>query len=164
MFFVCLPNAPLQSPASKQEESKRSNATLSVTGGNPQLTHLGISIYGHDEASFVNFSKGTSNSFKILKKNLEFFYKLLKERNFNFKIEIGHRTSKDFNIMESDNELSKILKKISNLENVLYDKNHSFNNWGGMIKQEDVKDLNVKFQKELVPKTGSCSLNDLFEP
>lgn len=123
-----------------------------------KLTHLGISIYGHDEASFVNFSKGTSNSFKILKKNLEFFYKLLKERNFNFKIEIGHRTSKDFNIMESDNELSKILKKISNLENVLYDKNHSFNNWGGMIKQEDVKDLNVKFQKELVPKTGSCSL------
>ena len=123
-----------------------------------KLTHLGISIYGHDEASFINFSKGTSNSFKILKKNLEFFYKLLKERNFGFKIEIGHRTSKDFNIMESDNDLSKILKKISKLENVLYDKNHSFNNWGGMIDQEDVKDLNVKFQKELVPKTGSCSL------
>ncbi len=123
-----------------------------------KLTHLGISIYGHDEESFVKFSKGSVNSFKILIRNLEFFYKLLNNKKYNFKIEIGHRTSKDFDISKSNNDLSKIIKKINTLENVLYDKNHSFNNWGGIIKSDDVKDLNVKFQKQLVTKTGSCSL------
>jgi MoaA/NifB/PqqE/SkfB family radical SAM enzyme len=123
-----------------------------------KLTHLGISIYGHDQDSFIKFSKGTADAYKILIRNLEFFYQKLKSLTYNFKIEIGHRTSKDFSLENSNSDLSVILKKLSNIKNLEYSKNHSFNNWGGIIKEEDVKDLNIKFQKGLVKKTGSCSL------
>ncbi|MBD1139678.1 radical SAM protein [Pelagibacterales bacterium SAG-MED38] len=123
-----------------------------------KLSHLGISIYGHDEETFKKFSKGTSNSYNILIKNLNFFYNLLKSKEFKFKLEIGHRTTKDFNIENSFNDLSQVLKNIKKLNNVLYDKNHSFNNWGGLINENDIEDLNVKFQKELIKKTGSCAL------
>ena len=115
-----------------------------------KLTHLGISIYGHDQNSFINFLKGTADSYKILIRNLEFFYKKLNNSVYNFKIDIGNRTSKDYNLSNSNSDLYIILKKLSNLKNIEYSKNHSFNNWSGIIKEEDVKDLNVKFQKGLV--------------
>ena len=123
-----------------------------------KLTHLGLSIYGHDESTFIKFSKGTTNSYRILLKNLDFLYSKLKTHDYEFQIEIGHRTSKDYSLDASSSDLSLVLKKLRSLKNVVYDKNHSFNNWGGMIQENDVADLNIKFQKGLTKKNGSCSL------
>ena len=123
-----------------------------------KLTHLGLSIYGHDESTFIKFSKGTTNSYRILLKNLDFLYSKLKTHDYEFQIEIGHRTSKDYSLDASSSDLSLVLKKFRSLKNVVYDKNHSFNNWGGMIQENDVADLNIKFQKGLTKKNGSCSL------
>ena len=64
---------------------------------------------------------------------------------------LGHNSGSD----ESMNLFDITSYKINTLENVIYDKNHSFNNWGGIIKSDDVKDLNVKFQKQL----DSCKID-----
>ncbi len=123
-----------------------------------KLNNLGLSIYGHDEDSFIKFSMGTSSSYKILLKNLNFLYEQLKIRGNNFKIELTQRTSKNFKLENSSSDLSIILKKLLSLKNVEYDISHSFTNWGGLVKEKDVSELNIKFQTELTKKTGSCSL------
>ena len=58
-----------------------------------------------------------------------------------FKIEISQRTKRVL-IKKSESELSKILKKLLANKIVDYSQNSEFNNWGGIVKEEDVKDLN----------------------
>ena len=123
-----------------------------------KLTNLGLSIYGHDEESFIKFSKGTKNSYKVLLRNLNFFYNYIKEKKYNFKIELTQRTSKNFNLEESSSDLSIILKKLRAEKNVEYDISSSFTNWGGLVTEDHVSDLDINFQTELTKKTGSCSL------
>ena len=123
-----------------------------------KLINLGVSIYGHDEETFVKFSKGTKNSYKILLRNLQKLNNQLNIKNSFFKIELTQRTSKNFKLEDSNNELSKLLKKLILNKNVDYEKNHRFTNWGGLVKEKDISNLNIKFQSELTKKTGSCSL------
>ena len=123
-----------------------------------KLSHLGLSIYGHDEESFIRFSKGSESSYRILIKNLNFLYNQLKKSNYDFKIELTQRTSKNFDLNNSKSELSIVLKKLILLKNVKYEYNNKFTNWGGLVKEKDISDLNIKFQTELTKKTGSCSL------
>ena len=75
-----------------------------------KLSHLGLSIYGHDEESFIRFSKGSESSYRILIKNLNFLYNQLKKSNYDFKIELTQRTSKNFDLNNSKSELSIVLK------------------------------------------------------
>ncbi len=123
-----------------------------------KLTNLGLSIYGHDEDTFIKFSKGTKNSYQILLKNLRYFYEQLNKKEYSFEIEITQRTSKSYDLENSENELARILKKIKSKKNVKYEINHSFTNWGGLVSEEDISNLDIKFQTELTKKTGSCSL------
>ena len=101
-----------------------------------KLTNLGLSIYGHDKESFIKFSKGTDASYRILLKNLNFLYNQLNEKNYNFKIELTQRTSKDFSLDNSSSDLSLILKKLISKKNVEYDISHNFTNWGGLVKRK----------------------------
>ena len=123
-----------------------------------KLKNFAISIYGHDEETFIKFSKGTINSYKKLIKNMNYLLNLLKSQNHSLNIEITQRSSQDYSLKENQSELSEIIKKILEFSNVRYSKSHNFNNWGGAIKEHDIADLNIKFEKNLVPKTGSCSL------
>ena len=86
--------------------------------------------------SFIKFSKGTDASYRILLKNLNFLYNQLNEKNYNFKIELTQRTSKDFSLDNSSSDLSLILKKLISKKNVEYDISHNFTNWGGLVKRK----------------------------
>lgn len=123
-----------------------------------KLTNLGLSIYGHDEESFIKFSKGSKDSYKILLRNLNYLDNKLKKKNYSFKVELTQRTSRNFSLNESTSDLSSILKKLKLNKHVEYDINHSFTNWGGLVEKKHISDLNIKFQTELTKKTGSCSL------
>ena len=124
-----------------------------------KLKNFGISIYGHDKESFQKFSGGSEASYFKLIKNLNFFYNcLINNNNLNLKIEISQRAKKDFKLSNSNSELSEILKKILMIKNVEYSQNSDFNNWGGIIKNEDVKELDIKLNDTHKKKIGSCSL------
>lgn len=123
-----------------------------------KLMSLGLSIYGHDEETFINFSKGTKDSYKILLRNLRYLNNKLKNNLYSFKIDLTQRTNRNFNLEESNSDLSILIKELRSNINVEYEKNHSFTNWGGLVKEEHISDLNIKFQSELIKKTGSCSL------
>jgi MoaA/NifB/PqqE/SkfB family radical SAM enzyme len=124
-----------------------------------KLKNFGISIYGHDKDSFQSFSGGTESSYNKLVDNLNFFFACLEKNiNQNLNIEISQRTKKDFNLNDSNSRLSKIIKKILSIKKVEYSKNSEFNNWGGIIKGDDVKGLGIKLNDTQKKKIGSCSL------
>lgn len=123
-----------------------------------KLKNLGLSIYGHDEESFIKFSKGTKSSYRILLKNLDYLNNQLEKKDYTFEIELIQRTSRNFDLNESTSDLSSILKKLKQNKYINYDMNHNFTNWGGLVEEKHISDLNIKFQKELTKKTGSCSL------
>ncbi len=125
-----------------------------------KLNFIGISIYGHDLESFKKITDSNQVSYYRLIENLKYLYEsLLKLRN-NFVISIDQRDSIDFNINQDNSELSKIIKLILNLDypNIKYEFETNYNNWGGMIEHEDIKDLNIQLNKPNHKKVGSCSL------
>ncbi|MBI49369.1 MAG: hypothetical protein CL850_03670 [Crocinitomicaceae bacterium] len=125
-----------------------------------KLNFLGISIYGHDQKTFITFADSSNNAYEILIKNLKKLNLLISEKKFDFKILIGHRTEKNFdiNLLDSKSELVTEIQKLIKNKNVNYEYTSDYNNWGGMINDKDVKNLNINFNKRPFKKNGSCSL------
>ena len=123
-----------------------------------KLISFGISIYGHDLETFKKFSGGTINAYNKMIENLIFLEKILEEKDKIFEISISQRTEKNFNLEKNYSELSNIIKKILKKDKVIYEANSEFNNWGGIVKIDDVKDLNINLSTEKTSKIGSCSL------
>ena len=104
-----------------------------------------------------NFANSNDVSFKKLIENLKFLfdnylkrvscpnYKLVKDRQKIF--------------LDKDNgELSLIIKKLIKLNNTEYAFTEDFNNWGGIVKEEDVNELNIDLNSKYVKKFGACAL------
>jgi len=74
------------------------------------------------------------------------------------KIEIGLRTIGNFSFEKCNSELCLILKKYSQSSIPVFITNQ-YNNWGGLIEQNDVKDLGILLSDEdELYKKGACSL------
>ena len=124
-----------------------------------KLVKFGISIYGHDIKTFKNFCQGTESAYRRQVSNLKCLIDLYeKNPTIKFNIDISQRSEWNFNLDKSDSELSNILKKLLKIPGIKYSQNFSYNNWGGIIKKNDVKDLNIKLESEDTMKIGSCSL------
>jgi MoaA/NifB/PqqE/SkfB family radical SAM enzyme len=124
-----------------------------------KLTNFGISIYGHDLDTFKNFSNGNEVSFGRLIDNLKYLYSILNNKiNNTIKIEISHRTEKNYNLHKSNDDLAMILKKLITLNNSNYIHDANFNNWGGLINKEHIKNLNINFDYIFKKKLGPCAI------
>ena len=121
-----------------------------------KLTILSISIYGHDEESFIAVTGSDKKNYFNLLKNLQ--YLLKHQASSNMKIEIGFRTIRDFSFEKCNSELCLIIKKYKQSGTPIF-VSTQYNNWGGLIKQNDVKDLDILLSNEdEVYKKGACSL------
>ena len=125
-----------------------------------KIKFIGLSIYGHDENSHIKIAQSNSVSYLRLIKNLDYFYKKLKTRNFNFNLSIDQRDKKDFNLFEDNSDLSTVIKKILGLKhkNIKYEFETNYNNWGGLIKEKDINGLGIDLNDENKFKVGACSL------
>jgi len=124
-----------------------------------KLIKFGISIYGHDNVTFQKFCGGSENAYKRLIDNLNFLLKLCeKNPNIKYKFEIGQRTEKNFLLEENDSQLSSIIKQFKNKYKVFYTANSFYDNWGGLVNERDVRDLNIDLHTNEIKKYGSCSL------
>jgi uncharacterized Fe-S cluster-containing radical SAM superfamily protein len=116
--------------------------------------HLTISVYGHDEASFVAITKASPKIYRRLLANLGTILEHLDR--WPFRVTIGHRSS--FDAVSSDaSDLMRLLDRFSNA-GVAIDASHGmYNNWGGYITQDDVAGLNmhVTLADDTV-KAGAC--------
>ena len=121
-----------------------------------KISHLSISIYGHDEKSFVMVTgKDIKNYFNMIK-SLEYLLPIM--HISSMKVEIGIRTIGGFQLENCDSELCLILKKYRQKDVPIFITTQ-YNNWGGLVDLKDVKELGVSLSgKDQVYKKGACSL------
>ena len=121
---------------------------------------LAISIYGNDEESFCKFTKGNSVGYKKLVSNLNFLSKLLDSKKLPFEIRINQRCKEGFYLSENNNELSRAIKNLAKKDKVAisHTYTHIYDNWGGKVSQEDVKDFGVDLNEGHFRKMGPCTM------
>lgn len=120
-----------------------------------KLKSISISVYGHDEDSFVDITQSTPVSYRRLLSNLDV---LLKNRNlFDFLLGIDHRS--EYKALRK-NISSELMKKLVELKEVGISINSThgiYNNWGGLVSQDDVKGLDmIIIPDDYTPKRGVC--------
>ena len=124
-----------------------------------KLKFLGLSIYGHDENTFINFTNSTSGAYKKLLDNLNEFENLLSKGHCKVNtISINLRSEKNYLVDKNESRVSELIRKILKVDNVIYTYTHEYNNWGNLVKKDDVKNLNINFQDGKTKKNGACSL------
>ena len=127
-----------------------------------KLSRMVVSVYGHDEASFVALTDTSSKLYRRLIANLE---TLLSYRDvWPFALSIGFRSTFD----APDDESSELLKLLGayRAKGVGVHSSHGiYNNWGGYISQKDVGDLNLHISSaDGIYKSGACvKLFDSFQ-
>jgi uncharacterized Fe-S cluster-containing radical SAM superfamily protein len=119
-----------------------------------KLEHLTISVYGHDEESFIAITKSTPKIYRRLLANLNTV--LANADRWPFPVSIGFRSTFDVPA-EDSSELMRLLAKFKKAGIGVHPSHGIYNNWGGYITQEDVAGLNMHIQSsEPIVKSGAC--------
>ncbi|MCL2591645.1 MAG: hypothetical protein FWD67_12455 [Betaproteobacteria bacterium] len=119
-----------------------------------KLSTLTVSIYGHDEASFIAITKSTAKVYQRLIANLRI---LLAHKLLPFKLEFGFRSTASIPA-NAAGELMEILKEFARRGDRINSSHGVFNNWGGMISDDDVKGLDVKIiPGDVKYRSGPCA-------
>lgn len=119
-----------------------------------KLDHLTISVYGHDEASFVAIAHSTPRIYQRLLANLRTVLAHL--GRWPFAVSIGFRSSFDVPTDDSS-ELMTLLGEFKRAGVKVHSSHGVYNNWGGYISQEDVAGLNMHIlTTDLIYRSGAC--------
>lgn len=137
-----------------------SNLTIPTRDQLMRLMHLKkfdrmtISVYGHDEASFVAITKSSPRIYRRLIANLETVLGHLDR--WPFRVSIGHRSS--FNAVSADaSDLMMLLERFRRAGIPVNASHGMYNNWGGYITQEDVAGLDMQITPaDDTVKAGAC--------
>jgi MoaA/NifB/PqqE/SkfB family radical SAM enzyme len=123
--------------------------------GLKKLERLTISVYGHDEASFVAITKASPKIYQRLIANLDTVLAHLDE--WPFKVSIGFRSTFDVPTRDSS-ELLALLRKFREAGVRVHASHGVYNNWGGYITQADVAGLDMHITAATeVYKSGACA-------
>lgn len=121
-----------------------------------KLRSMVVSVYGHDEESFLKITRSTSHSYRRLLSNLDF---LLDQLNFfSFDLGIGFRSEYKALNSNSNSDLKRILERFKRAGVNIMESHGIFNNWGGYVTQNDVIGLDMGIlETNFYPKIGACS-------
>lgn len=119
-----------------------------------KLDRLTISVYGHDEASFIAITKSSAKIYRRLLANLETI--LENAARWPFRISIGHRSTFDAASYQAS-DLMKLLDRFRKAGIPVHGSHGVYNNWGGYITQEDVAGLDMQVTPaDVTAKAGAC--------
>ena len=123
-----------------------------------KLRPLSISIYGHDEESFVAFTRGNAAAYRRLLSNLHAVLEYGEPGPIGPNLYI--RSGRGFRGVDSTGgELCELLARIRDRFEVPIYVNRWFDNWGGSVSQGDVEGLDITIAgDDLVEKRGACTL------
>ena len=123
-----------------------------------KLRPLSISIYGHDEPSFVAFTRGNSAAYRRLLGNLQAVLDHGVPGPMGPHLYV--RSGRGFSGLDAaGGELCDLLARIRDRFEVPVYVNRWFDNWGGVVSQADVDGLEIEIAgDDLVEKRGACAL------
>jgi hypothetical protein len=123
-----------------------------------KLQPLTISIYGHDEASFIAFTRGNAAAYRRLLANLRAVLEHGEPGAIGPHLYLRSRRSFR-GVDATEGELCDLLVRIRDRFAVPIFVNRWFDNWGGVVEQGDVEGLEIQIAgDDLVEKRGACSL------
>ncbi|HTY99104.1 MAG TPA: radical SAM protein, partial [Rhodocyclaceae bacterium] len=119
-----------------------------------KLSRMTISIYGHDEESFVALTRMPAKIYRRLLANLRALL-ILRDR-WPFAVTIGFRSTFDAPATASS-DILQLLAEYRAAGVGVHSSHGIYNNWGGYVTQEDVAGLNLRILSgEKVFKSGPC--------
>lgn len=121
--------------------------------GLKKFKSLTISVYGHDEKSFLAIARTTPGAYRRLMSNLEAV--LGNMGRWPFGITIGFRSSFDVP-REGSSDLMDMIGRLRKSGVHVHESHGIYNNWGGYISQEDVAGLDMHILSSSVPRSGAC--------
>ena len=131
---------------------------------------LYISIYGHDVETFEKVTQRPAVQFNMLLNNLDILATYIS--GFSCTINICLRTPSKFDWRpdpENTSEKNPLLRRINTLfksgKCVFPGNAQDYDNWGGLVTQQDVSDIDFYIRdssETKTPKVGACSL--IFKP
>jgi sulfatase maturation enzyme AslB (radical SAM superfamily) len=127
-----------------------------------KLSRISISIYGHDEASFVALTKASPRIYRRLLANMDLL--LARRAEWPFSVGIGFRST--FDVPAGDgSDLLRMIRRYREAGVGVHSSHGIYNNWGGYVSQADVGDLNLHIvSSDSVYKSGACvKLFDSFQ-
>ncbi len=124
-----------------------------------KLKGLTVSLYGHDRDSFITITRSSEKVYRRLIANLLALEKRIPSRRFT--LEVGWRSERGFERTASwqRSELRPIIERFRKTHGVRVRISREYNNWGGLIRQEDLEGLDVRIRRPTdVYKNGACAL------
>jgi uncharacterized Fe-S cluster-containing radical SAM superfamily protein len=119
-----------------------------------KFERMTISVYGHDEASFVAITKSTPKIYRRLLANLETV--LERRARWPFRLSIGHRSTFDAPAADAT-DLMRLLARFRAAGVAVNASHGMYNNWGGYVTQADVAGLDMRVAAaEDTVKAGAC--------
>ena len=106
-----------------------------------KLKHVVISVYGHDAETFIAITKSTRKVYDRLVANLETLFRLIDQRKFGLDIAIRSTMRVP---RGGASDLLRVLRRFQNAGVHVHKSSGVYNNWGGYITQDDVKNLPIK--------------------
>jgi len=123
-----------------------------------KLKSLTVSLYGHDRDSFMAITQSNEQTYRRLVANLLALEERLASRRFT--LEVGWRAEHGFGRRRTrDGELAAIIERFRDVHRVRVRISRQYNNWGGLIRQEDLDGLAIRIRRAgEVYKKGACAL------
>lgn len=119
-----------------------------------KLERLTVSVYGHDEESFIAITKSTPKIYRRLMQNLTTL--LEHKQSWPFGLSIGFRSTFDVPAQDAG-ELMALLSRFRAAGIGVHSSHGVYNNWGGAITQKDVSGLNIHIvSADNLRKSGAC--------
>jgi uncharacterized Fe-S cluster-containing radical SAM superfamily protein len=120
-----------------------------------KLTHVTISIYGHDPATFEGITGASEKIYKRLCANLEQLFGALGRKSFD--LDFGMRSTKDMP-RRAVSELMRLMERFE-AAGVAVRRSHGvYNNWGGYVTAADQRGLPIDINgAERIYKNGACA-------
>jgi len=123
-----------------------------------KLSKINVSIYGHDLDSFLAMTDSNANSRVRLTRNLQTLFDSVDDQSPALDFHL--RTRKQFEgVDSSDDELCRLLVKLRDERGSAVYMNQWYDNWGGLVSQDDVEGLDIEIiPEDDVEKNGACRL------
>ncbi len=115
-----------------------------------KLESMTISLYGHDRESFAKITGAGPEMHDRLVSNIAYLQQKMQSRNLN--LSFGLRSYNSFDPKGS------ILELLAGFNGVQAHVTKKYNNWGGLVTQEDLEGLDMSVRPENNRKLGACSL------
>src|SRR3984957_10526691 len=104
----------------------------------PKLTDLAISIYGYDAKTFVEITQSTEKVYRRLVYNLETFLGEFARRKFELHVSLHPGVA---SLRGRSSEITRLLDRFRKAGVPVKVSKGVYNNWGGFVTNDDVRDL-----------------------